>query len=676
MTDDALSTAPAEIPDAGQESGILARFSIATRIGALVVAALSTLVMVGGVFLLGEARTGAATDRLVAYGSLAEQVAAVGRQAAELRFQTQGFLRHRDIAAAEAVRASMDSIDRTLAAIREEPAAAAARPAVDGIAARLATALAGFERVYEATRVVGFTDQEGLRGTMLTAAAEVEAELKKWPAGIAAELLILMSQMREAERAFLASGEDRYLGLHRKAFNEMGFFIPSSQLDETTKVDLDRMVSAYRQGMVALAEAIQGQMAEAATFAATFAEVEPQLDQLAAMTGSGMLEAETALAEIREQTRALSLTVGVVLVALFCGLSLLLVRSIIRPLARIEEAMQRLAEGERLSLIPGTTRRDEIGDMARAIDVFRRNAEEIDRLKAEEQERERLHKLEFETRLTDLAQVLEREVAAAVDAVLAETAGISSLAEQMSEAARRTGEQSRGVAGAAQDATGNVQTVAAATEELAASGREVGRQVTQVADMVHEAVRRGAQTRSIAAQLASAAQNIGRATELISDISGQTNLLALNATIEAARAGEAGRGFAVVAGEVKSLAGQTGKATEEIATQIAEVQSATEQVIGDISQLQDLIAGIDGIAGAISAAVTQQGSATESISKSAAGAAGGTIEVSDRIRAVAEDAGTTGAIAQELDAKAAEVTSRVRMLREALLDILKESRAA
>ncbi|MFM2045629.1 MAG: hypothetical protein RLY86_4205, partial [Pseudomonadota bacterium] len=603
-------TSRAEGPAAALVSkggGLLSSFSIVTRIGLLVGASLLTVLFTAGLFLLGDLRTSSASDRMASFSTLAERVASMDLQAMELRFQLQAFLRNRDPAAAAAFRERLSQVDQTLQVVRAEPMAGGAVPILDAVQVQLAEVLAAFDRVHEATRVVGFTDTEGLRGTMLSAAGRVDEELKKWPASLAAELLIGLAQMREAERAFLGTGEQRFLGLHRKAFNEFGFFIPQSQLDETTKQQVDALVRQYRQDLVALADATKIQQQEAATVTAAFEAMRPQLDELFAMTGAGMAESKQSVEQIRIQTRGTTLAVGAVLVALFCGLAFILVRSITGPLSQIEGAMESLARGERLSSIPGIARRDEIGDMARAIDVFRRNGEEMDRLKAEEQERERLRKEQFETRLHDLATVLEMEVAATVEAVLANAADISALAQQMNEAAQRTGEQSRGVAGAAEDATGNVQTVAAATEELASSGREIGRQVTRVADMVHDAVQRGARTEQVAGQLARAAQNIGRATELISQISGQTNLLALNATIEAARAGEAGRGFAVVAGEVKSLAGQTGKATEEISSQIAAVQEATGRVIGDIRELQDLIAGIDSIAGSISAAVTEQG---------------------------------------------------------------------
>ncbi|MFY8094175.1 MAG: methyl-accepting chemotaxis protein [Niveispirillum sp.] len=657
----------------GAEGGWLARLSISTRIGFLVGAALLTVLLTAGLFLLGDARRENASDRMTGLSSLAETTADLNRGMTALQLHVTRFLRERDAAAGDAFKSTLAEVEKAAAALAAHPAAADEQATVTALAEKLSRLTAAFDSVEKATRAVGLTDEDGLRGQMMRSVTATEEELKKWPATMGAQLFIGMAEMRNAEKSFLMTGDDKFVGQHRKAFNEFSFFIPESQLDPQTKETLDTLSRQYRQDMVALASAVADQDNAVKEFSAAFAETTPLLDRLFTYTKAGLMEAKAAESSIRTQTQRLTMAIGGSLVALFCGLSLLLVRSITGPLAQIEGAMEGLARGERLSFIPGTGRQDEIGDMARAIDVFRVNAEEMDRLKVEEQAREREHKQEMADRLGGLAQAMEQEMTRRVEAVLAEAAGIAAMAERMTGAATRTGEQSDGVAGAANDATSNVQAVAAATEELATSSREIGRQVTAVADMVHDAVQRGAQTRAMVNQLADAAQNIGRAAQLIGDISGQTNLLALNATIEAARAGEAGRGFAVVAAEVKNLSNQTGLATEEITSQITAVQRATDRVISDIHQLHDVIARIDDIAGSISAAVTQQGSATESISASAAGAAGGTMEVSDRIRSVAADASETRSLSQDLGQRATQVTAEMGALRERLAVILAES---
>lgn len=655
------------------DGGWLAQLSISTRIGFLVGAALLTVLMTAGLFLIGDARRENATNRMTELSAFAETAADLNRRTTALQLHATRFLRERDRAAGEAFKTTLAEVERAVADLSAHPSAADEVETITALSERLGRLTSAFDKVAEAARAVGFSDEEGLRGQMFKSVAAAESELKKWPVTMGAPLFVGMAEMRNAEKSFLLTGEDRYLGQHRKAFNEFSFFIPETQFDPQTKEAIDTLSRQYRQDMVALADATAQQNAAVKEFTAVFAETTPLIDKLFTYTRAGLADAKQAERDIRVNTQRLTMAIGGILVALFCGLSLLLVRSITRPLAQIEGAMEGLARGERLSFIPGTGRQDEIGDMARAIDVFRVNAEEMDRLKAEEQERERAHKQEMADRLGGLAQALEQEMTRRVEAVLAEAAGIATMADSMSGAATRTGEQSDGVAVAAQEATSNVQNVAAATEELASSSREIGRQVTAVADMVHDAVQRGGQTRAVAAQLADAAHNIGRAAQLIGDISGQTNLLALNATIEAARAGEAGRGFAIVAAEVKTLSTQTGQATEEITSQITAVQRATERVIADIHQLHEVIGRIDEIAATISAAVNEQGAATESISASATSAADGTNEVSERIRSVASDASQTRTLSLDLGKRATQVTAEMGALRQRLAAILAES---
>ncbi len=655
------------------DGGWLAQLSISTRIGFLVGAALLTVLMTAGLFLIGDARREHATNRMTGLSAFAETAADLNRRTTALQLHATRFLREHDRAAGEAFKATLAEVEKAVSDLSAHPSAADEVDTITALSERLGRLTAAFDKVADAARTVGFSDEDGLRGQMFKSVAAAEAELKKWPVTMGAQLFVGMAEMRNAEKSFLLTGEDRYLGQHRKAFNEFSFFIPETQFDPQTKETIDALSRQYRQDMVALADATAQQNAAVKEFTGVFAETTPLIDRLFTYTRAGLADAKQAERDIRVNTQRLTMAIGGILVALFCGLSLLLVRSITRPLAQIEQAMEGLARGERLSFIPGTGRQDEIGDMARAIDVFRVNAEEMDRLKAEEQERERVHKQEMADRLGGLALALEQEMTRRVDAVLAEAAGIATMADSMSGAATRTGEQSDGVAVAAQEATGNVQNVAAATEELASSSREIGRQVTAVADMVHDAVQRGGQTRAVAAQLADAAHNIGRAAQLIGDISGQTNLLALNATIEAARAGEAGRGFAIVAAEVKTLSTQTGQATEEITSQITAVQRATERVIADIHQLHEVIGRIDEIAATISAAVNEQGAATESISASATSAADGTNEVSDRIRSVASDASETRTLSLDLGRRATQVTAEMRALRERLAIILADS---
>jgi methyl-accepting chemotaxis protein len=294
------------------------------------------------------------------------------------------------------------------------------------------------------------------------------------------------------------------------------------------------------------------------------------------------------------------LTIGAVMFALgLCAIVALYVnRSVTKPLAAMTSAMRRLAKGELEIDIPATGRKDEIGDMAGAVEVFKQNAVDARRLAAEqsaEQERKHQRQAAVERHI----ETFEGAVRASLDVLGSAAAEMRTTSESMSSTAEETSAQAATVTTAGEQASSNVQAVASATEELSSSVAEIGRQVDQSTKVAGQAVGEASQSNATVQSLSEAAQKIGDVVKLISDIASQTNLLALNATIEAARAGEAGKGFAVVASEVKSLATQTAKATEEISAQIAAMQSATGGVVQTIQSIGATIGRMNEISTAI-----------------------------------------------------------------------------
>jgi methyl-accepting chemotaxis protein len=330
-----------------------------------------------------------------------------------------------------------------------------------------------------------------------------------------------------------------------------------------------------------------------------------------------------------------------VLMVLCAGGLWMAVRRVTSPLLDLAKAMQALAEGNRDIEIGSLDRTDEVGTMAKSVEVFRSNASERDRLENETKQAV----VERQTRDRTLAESFEAKIKAVVEAVLASSATLHSSVNSMSATADATSRQTNTVADASHQALSNVQAVAAAVEELSATGAEISRRVSDSILVAERAVTEANRTNGTVQGLAEAADKIGKVVDMINDIAGQTNLLALNATIEAARAGDAGKGFAVVASEVKNLASQTAKATDDIATQIAGMQQVTKEAATAIGSISGIIAEINEIATLMAEAIRQQDDATREIALNVQRTSAGTSEVLTTISSVANAVAEQGRVA-------------------------------
>lgn len=350
-------------------------------------------------------------------------------------------------------------------------------------------------------------------------------------------------------------------------------------------------------------------------------------------------------------------------------------RNVTGRLVRLAETMRSVAEGN-LQIDIGPVANDEIGSMTEALEVFKQNGLEKERMEAEQQELEEKRAAERKSELNALAERFEATVMEVVNGVADASGSMEKAAMSLSETAAQATEQTATVASASEQTTQGVQTVAAAAEEMTASIQQIANQVEESSVISGEAVEEANGTSAQVQSLVEAAGRIGEVVNLINDIASQTNLLALNATIEAARAGEAGRGFAVVAAEVKALASQTAQATEEIGSQIGGIQSATNEAAGAIGKISTTIGRISDIARDISAAVGQQGAATSEISQSAQVAAQSTQSVNDTIGQVRDGVHNSGKSAGQVLESARELTSQSATLRTAVDDFLSTIRAA
>jgi methyl-accepting chemotaxis protein len=367
---------------------------------------------------------------------------------------------------------------------------------------------------------------------------------------------------------------------------------------------------------------------------------------------------------------------GLLLVLLSGGVMLLVSRNITHSLTRLKDKMERLVGGDLSVDIGEAERSDEIGEMAKAVQVFKDNAVAMRSMQSEQSALKERTEAEKKQTMRGMADGFEARIGGIISAVSTAAAAMQTTARRMSDSTADTQTRTSAVAAGAGKSTANVQTVAAASEELAASIGEIGRQVAQASKVAGQANEESGRTNVSVAGLADSAQKIGEVVAFITQIASQTNLLALNATIEAARAGEAGRGFAVVASEVKTLATQTSKATDDIRAQIEAIQTETAEALAAIRRISDTIVEVNQISVTIAASVQQQGAATQQITRNVQEAAGAARQVSQNINGVGEAVAATGQAASDLLIEADRLAQQAKTLQAEVGDFLDTVRAA
>jgi methyl-accepting chemotaxis protein len=543
---------------------------------------------------------------------------------------------------------------------------------------RLTTGFDSYQRQFAAVEQaeirLGLNETLGLSGTLRGAVHDIESKLKE---ADDPKLTSAMLMMRRHEKDFMLRRDAKYVDELKKTADDFARLVPaSSDLTPAAKTDIGQKLQKYRADFTAWADSAQEVARIGADMSNEFHQIEPLIGEVekevtARQDAAQSQEADTRSTVKRWMLFALALALAVVL-----AFSLTIGRSVSKALMAMVQAMVRLAGGDSKVEIPGVGRHDEIGEMAGAVEVFKNNMIEAERLRVERADVERRQAEQRKIEMHRLAGDFEAAIGEIVHTVSSASTEMEASAGTLTTTAEHGQELATAVAAASEEASANVQSVASATEELSSSVTEISRQVQASARKAADAVGQTRVTSEKIGELSKAAARIGDVVELINTIAGQTNLLALNATIEAARAGEAGRGFAVVASEVKALAEQTAKATGEIGQQISGIQSATEDSVQAIKAISETIEQLSEVSSTIAAAVEEQGAATTEISRNVQQAAQGTQQVSANVAHVQRGATETGSASSQVLLAAQSLSKESNRLRREVDNFLTTVRAA
>jgi methyl-accepting chemotaxis protein len=481
----------------------------------------------------------------------------------------------------------------------------------------------------------------------------------------------------------IRANEKRYMLYHKPEIFEAMKADFASMMKQIALLEGNIADEQERTQVAAFKKAAEGYEASAHKWVESndllFDQILPKMSDLGKQVISLAFDAAKAQQEAMLTTRQTILTTLLVVAAVIGGLGIVLgmlvSNAISRPIIALSRRMTQMGTGDLTTVVPNTVQADEVGDMARTVEILRSQLMEAETARAAQEAaktaeataiRKRAEMAEhFVSRMEDLAHSFGKSSAEVADA-----------AKNLSATAEETSRQAQSVAGAAEEASTNVQTVAAGAEELSASIQEISKQVAYSLRIAKDAATESAASSQNVQSLSLSAQQIGEVVDLISNIAAQTNLLALNATIEAARAGEAGRGFAVVAAEVKQLADQTAKATDEIGRKITEIQTSTNVTVESIAKIVKTIDIIEHASEAIASAVEEQGSATSEIAGNTHRAATGTAAVTTNIAGVGTAAEMTGAASTQLMTLSERLSSQSTTLQKEVADFVASLRAA
>ena len=642
---------------------------IAWRFYGLAALGLISLLAFAVAYGIGEWRISVAAHDQAKFGEIRDRAADYRADLLALQAYQTAYVDQRDVAAAGMMKGIFERSSATLAKLEPLAENDEEKAALAAMSSGTAALSEDLGKVIAASETLGMTENDGIRAKLNTSVRAMQSEIDVWPNQDALAARIL--QMRLAEKDFILTKEAGRLRLHKRWANEVDLKIDSGGLDPNTQAKFHTLLTNYLADWSAFGENAVALNSASADMQKIERDLKPKVDALFDKAQAASAQATLAEIGIRRAVLWLTMAIGLIFAGLFQVAAVVFRRSITIPIADMEHAMRDLAAGRQGVDIPGIGRADEIGDMAKEVQVFKDNMAAVERMTAERARQSQIV-AERGIQLDDMTAAFDMEVAEIMQGVSSSMAALHERAEAITAMAGQTSEQMIQVDHSSRQATDSVNSIAAAAEQLAAMVHSITERVGESTRVTNEAADAAARTDHLVASLSEAADSIGEVVALITSIAHKTHMLALNATIESVRAGEAGKGFAVVANEVKALSAQTSAATRNIADHITAIQTKTAEAVASIEKIVSTTGHIKENADQIAGAVSHQEAATQDIAQNAGLAAGGASSVAEKISFAAHQASHMGQAAEVMLLEAEATAKRADRLRETVATFLTE----